>query len=66
MKEDYQFKGCWIKGPDRDYGQDDSLYYQDQRNTVVLKQFSIRDRKQTYIYILQHLDIQLSISMDKE
>ena len=43
MKEDYQFKGCWIKGPDRDYGQDDSLYYQDQRNTVVLKQFSIRD-----------------------
>ena len=35
MKEDYQFKGCWIKGPDRDYGQDDSLYYQDQRNTVV-------------------------------
>lgn len=51
MKEDYQFKGCWIKGPDRDYGQDDSLYYQDQRNTVVLKQFSIRDRKQTYLYI---------------
>ena len=44
MKEDYQFKGCWIKGPDRDY-------YQDQRNTVVLKQFSIRDRKQTYLYI---------------
>ncbi len=51
MTDDYQFKGCWIKGYDRDYGQDDSLYYQDHRNTIVFKQFYMKSIKASYLYI---------------
>lgn len=51
MKEEYQFKGCWIKGPDRDYGEDDSLYYQNHRNTIVLKKFYLDTLDTAYLYI---------------
>lgn len=51
MREDYQFKGCWIKGTDRDYGEDDSLYYQDHRNTIVLKKFYLDTLDTAYLYI---------------
>ncbi|WP_017143848.1 family 78 glycoside hydrolase catalytic domain [Coprobacillus cateniformis] len=51
MKENYQFKGNWMKGSDRDYGKDDSLYYQDKRNIIVFNEFLINSIEKTYLYI---------------
>lgn len=51
MKDNYQFLGQWIKGHNQDYGENDALYYQNHRNTIVFKQFSIEHLETTYLYI---------------
>lgn len=51
MKENYQFKGNWMKGSDRDYGKDDSLYYQDKCNIIVFNEFLINSIEKTYFYV---------------
>lgn len=51
MNKNYQFQGCWMKGNDIDYGVEDSGYYQDHRNVVLVKDFYLDDIQETYLYI---------------
>ncbi|MBS5112660.1 MAG: family 78 glycoside hydrolase catalytic domain [Coprobacillus cateniformis] len=51
MDKNYHFQGCWIKGKDVDYGKDDSEYYQDHRNCILVKEFYLEHIQETYLYI---------------
>jgi len=51
MGQNHQFHGFWIKDKEHDYGQEDSLYYQDHRHTLLKKTFTITKKQTTLLYV---------------
>ena len=51
MGQNHQFHGYWIKDKQHDYGQQDSLYYQDHHHTLLKKTFVITKKQTTLLYV---------------
>lgn len=51
INQTWNFQGCWIMAPERNYGKEDSLYYQKHHNSIVKKIFTLDHVECSYLYV---------------